>query len=378
MTHRERVIAALNHQPTDRVPIDLGGSATSSIHVAAYEKLVAELGIDLPEPRLMDVAQQIVEVDAAVKDALGLDVERLDSTVFERPLETPESGRYRDEWGLERHRPEGGYWFDVVNAPLSGPITIQDILSYPWPEADDPGRYEGLGERARELRQQTDRAICIGLTGPFVHYTQFLRGFEDWYCDLAADQELMSALMDAVVDIMVPSIDRVLEQTADYVDIAFLGDDLGQQQGLQVSPATYRKVIKPRQARIFEAVRRGAPHAFIAYHTCGSVVEVLDDLVELGVQVLNPVQVAAEGMAPESLKARWGDRLSFWGGVDTQRTLPHGMPDDVRREVRERVRVLGEGGGYICGAVHNVQAEVPAANVVAMFDEVRRIPSPAA
>ena len=377
MTHRERVIAALNHEPTDRVPVDLGGTRVTGIHVQAYENLVAELGLDLPEPRILDVMQQIVVIDPAVKSLLDVDLEIFDLDVFTPIDGKVEGDRFRDIWGCEWRMPEGGYFYDQDHHPLSGPITVKDIVNHPWPRLDDPARHEGLRERGRALREQTDRAICISVSSSLVTRTQIMRGYEDWYCDMAADQDLLGAMMDAVVDVYLPMNEVVLGQAADYVDIVLVGDDLGHQHGLQISPAAYRKVVKPRQAKVFEAIRRLAPRAFIAFHTDGSVLPVIDDLIELGVQVLNPVQVSAAGMDPAVLKERWGDRLSFWGGVDTQRTLPRGTPDDVRREVAERIRVLGKGGGYICASVHNMLPEVPAANALAMFDEARRHQPPA-
>ena len=372
MNHRERVLAALEHRTPDRTPTDLGGSRTSSIHVQAYSKLAAKLGVAAPAPEIIDVMQQVVAVDPRIKDLLDVDIETVNP-------DTPTSfgngsgeRRYTDEWGVVRRMPEGGYWFDLEKSPLSGPIDAADIARHPWPDPSDPSRYDGLREKVRGLRDSSDRAICLGLRGSVVHISQFMRGFEDWYYDMALNPDLVAGLMDAILDVALPIIDRTLELTGDLIDIAFIGDDLGHQRGSQISPSAYRKVIKPRHARVFEAIRKGAPNAYIALHSCGSVVELIDDLIEIGVQVLNPVQVSAAGMDPRELKRRWGDRLTFWGGIDTQRVLPFGSPEGVRAEVRERVRVLGEGGGYICAAVHNIQAEVPVENIVALFEEGRK------
>ena len=372
MTHRERVLGALKRQPIDRVPTDLGGNRDSTIHRLAYAKLATALGLDVPEPPLMDRMQQVVWPDPAVLDGLDVDIQALPSPAIDDSAEDPQGDAYTDGWGIVRRLPEGGLYYDLVHSPLSGPITVKDIVNHPWPQAADAVQFEGFREQAQALREGSDRAISIGLRGSVVHISQYVRGFEDWYYDMAANQDLMGALMDAIVEAQLPVIERTLELVGDLVDIVFVGDDLGAQQALQVSPATYRKVIKPRQARVFEALRRGAPQAFVAYHSCGAITEVLDDIIELGTQILHPVQVSAAGMDPAVLKQRWGDRLAFWGGVDTQHTLPHGTPADVRREVRERIRVLGEGGGYLCGAVHNIQADVPVDNVLAMYDEAGR------
>jgi uroporphyrinogen decarboxylase len=376
MTHRERVLAALKRQPIDRVPIDLGGNRDSTIHRHAYPRLVAALGLSLPEPALMDRMQQVVWPDPAVLDALDIDLQSLPSPALDDSSEQPQGDSYSDAWGVVRRLPPHGLYYDVVSSPLSGPITAKDVASHPWPEADDPAQFDGFREQALALRQQTDRALCIGIRGSVVHVSQYVRGFEDWYYDAAANHDLMGALMDAILDAQLPVVERTLELVGDLVDIVFVGDDLGAQQALQISPATYRKVIKPRHARVFEAMRRGAPDAFVAYHTCGAVTEVLDDIIELGVQIIHPVQVSASDMDPKVLKRRWGDRLAFWGGVDTQHTLPHGTPEAVRQEVRERIEVLSRGGGYLCGAVHNIQADVPVENILAMFDEAKRCHPP--
>lgn len=371
MTHRERVLAALRHEPPDRVPIDLGGGRASSIHLTAYRNLAAKLGLEVPPPEILDVMQQIAGVHASVQDALDVDIEfvNTDPTVL---VEGDEIGtHYTDEWGVTRRMPEGGFWYDQDDGPLAGEITVADIVRHPWPDPNDPARTRGLREKMQAARDGSDRAICMGVRGSIVHLSQYLRGFEDWYYDMAGDQELMGAMLDAILEVLLPVIETQLKAAGDLCDVIFLGDDIGAQNGLQVSPETYRKVIKPRHARVFEAVRRGAPDAFIAMHTCGSVVDVIDDLIEIGVQVLNPIQVSARGMGPRELKDRFGDRLSFWGAMDTQHTLPFGTEDEVRAEVRERVNVLGEGGGYILSAVHNLQPDVPTENVLAMFDEAR-------
>ncbi len=373
MNRKERVLTALNHQEPDRTPSDLGGSRTSSIHVAGYRNLIEKLGIDVQDTLIIDRMMQVAGIDSRVKDALDVDIESIDTDV-PSPAETqPEGNEYTDEWGAVRRMPHGGHWYDLSGSPLEGEITARDISRHAWPDPSDTARYEGLRERLEHLRATSDRAICLGLRGSVVHTSQFLRGFEDWYCDMAMDKDLIGSLMDAVLDVLIPVAHRTLELAGDLVDITFVGDDLGTQSGCQVSPSSYREVIKPRQARLFEAMRKGAPNAFIAMHSCGSLHEIIEDLIEIGVQVLNPVQVSAAGMDPRVLKDRYGDRLSFWGGIDTQHTLPFGNPDDVRNEVRQRTSVLGEGGGYICSAVHNIQPEVPVENVLALFDEASKL-----
>ncbi len=371
MTHRERVLAALSHREPDRVPIDFGGSRCSSLHVAGYERLKRHFGIEAPNI-ISDRMMQPVFVDERILQRFDVDTRCL-------TLSAPDKGgdveldpiTYRDEWGVVRSQPAGSYWYDLKESPLIGEITVQDIARYPWPDPDDPGRTRGLRERALALKSQGDYALVLNLTVGVVHISQYLRGFQDWYMDMAADQQLVGAVMDAILEVNLPIARRAMKEVGDLVDIVFTGDDLGTQGGPQISPATYRKVIKPRHARYFSLVHEMCPHAKVALHTCGSVYALLPDLIDIGVEVLNPIQVAAVDMEPARLKAEFGDKLSFWGAVDSQQVLPHGSTEDVRAEVRRRIRELGKGGGYMVAAVHNIQPDVPTENIVAMYEAAR-------
>ena len=214
--------------------------------------------------------------------------------------------------------------------------------------------------------------MVLNLAGGVVHISQYLRGFEDWFIDMAMDKALAGALLDAIVDYAVAVNEVALREVGHLADVVFYGDDVAQQNGPAVSPATYREVIKPRHRRMFDSARKYT-NAPLLYHSCGSLVSILDDIVEIGVNAINPVQTTAKGMDPEVLKARWGDRLSFWGGIDSHRVLPHGTKGDVRAEVALRIKQLGKNGGYILNSVHNIQPDVPPENVVAMFEYGREL-----
>lgn len=375
MTHRERVLAALSHREPDRVPIDFSGSRCSSIHVEGYERLKRHLGIEAPNI-ISDRMMQPVLVDDRILERFDVDTRALIPGAPDRggDVELDEI-TYRDEWGVVRSKPPGSYWYDLKGSPLAGEITVQDILRHPWPDPDDPGRTRGLRDRALELRRKGDYALVLNLTIGVVHISQYLRGFQDWYMDMAADQRLIGALMDAIVEVTMAMARNLMAEVGDLVDIVFTGDDLGTQGGPQVSPEAYRRVIKPRHARFFRQAREMCPHARIALHTCGSVYLLLNDLVDIGVEVLNPIQVSARDMDPARLKAEFGDRLSFWGGIDSQRVLPRGTPEDVRAEVERRLAQMGQGGGYMLAAVHNIQPDVRVENVIAMYDHAREVGS---
>jgi uroporphyrinogen decarboxylase len=371
MTHRQRLLAALEHRQPDRVPIDFGATRDTSIVVQGYEKLKRHFGV-VEENRLSSRMMQVVDVNEAIQCALDVDAR----AVFPAG---PEKGgdvqiapnQYRDEWGVVRVQPPGALYYDQVSFPLSGQITVHDIVTYPWPDPCDRGRLRGLKQRVREIRENTDCAVVLNLPSAFVHVSQYLRGFEDWYVDLAADRKLAEALYDAVLEVNLAVCDELLREVGDDVDVVMGSDDLGLQKGLMFSEEIYRSLIKPRHRRYFDLLHSRTT-AKVFFHTCGSVAAILDDLIEIGVDVLNPVQVSAAGMDPVSLKRRCSGRLAFWGGIDTQRILPHGTVAQVKAEVERMVDVLGEGGGYVLAAVHNIQPDVPLENVLAMFQHARQ------
>jgi uroporphyrinogen decarboxylase len=368
MTHRDRVVAALSHREPDRIPIDFASTRDSSIVVEGYERLKNHFEVQ-SDHILTSRMMRVVDVDERILRALDTDTRG----VFPNtpPDVVLDEHRYRDEWGIERVQPDGSFYYDQQCFPLSGDITLTDIAGYPWPDPHDPVRRQGLQDRVREIHEQAGCAAVLNLQSAFVHTSQYLRGFEDWFLDFARDRKVLGTLFDAILEVSMAINRELLEEVGAEVDVLMTSDDLGVQGGLMVSPEAYRDLIKPRHRRYFQLVHDLSP-AKVFFHTCGSVVDILDDLVEIGVDVLHPVQVSAAGMDPAYLKQRWGDRLSFWGGIDTQRVLPYGSVDEVRREVERRIEQMAEGGGYILGAVHNIQPDVPVENVLAMFHHARR------
>ena len=367
LTHRERVIKALKHEEPDRVPLDLGGTVNSGIHVAAYQKLKAHFGIEA-EDVIFHKFQQTVYVDERILKALDVDFRpAVPGSPDSKPdIPVGEDG-YQDEYGVVRRKPPGTLYYDLVKSPLSGRISIHDIVNYPWPDPSDPGYVRGLRDRLLDYRENTDYAIVLRLPSVFVHTTQFVRGFEDWFADLAADRKLAAALFDAVTENSTAVAAEILEAVGDLADVVAISDDLGFQNGPIVSPEMYRELFKPRHKQYFDAVKKHTG-AFIHFHCCGSIYRLLDDLIDIGADVIHPVQVAAKNMDSSILGPEFGDRLGFWGGVDTQRVLPHGTPEDVKAEVRRRIRDFAPGGGYILGAVHNIQTGVPVENIIAMYE----------
>ena len=370
LSHRERVIKALSHQEPDRVPFDLGSTMSTSVHVNTYQKLKAHFGVNA-EDIVLNKMIQVVAVDEAILQALDID---LRGVVTGGPDSRPnipvgEDG-YQDEYGVVRRKPPSSLYYDQVKCPLSGPISLQDIINFPWPDPSDPGYTRGLREQLQYYREKTDYATVLRLPSPFVMTSQFMRGFEDWYMDLAADKKLAAALFDATVEHSMALSEEMLKVSGDLIDVVATGEDIGLQNGPIVSPELYRELLKPRHMKWFNLVKKHTP-AFVHMHSCGSIYKLLPDILELGVDIINPVQVSAKDMDSSVLGREYGDRLTFWGGIDTQRVLPRGTTAEVRAEVKRRIRDLAPSGGYVLAAVQNIQPDVPLENILAMYDAAK-------
>jgi uroporphyrinogen decarboxylase len=276
-------------------------------------------------------------------------------------------GSYQDEWGVVRSKPEGCLYYDLTRSPFRGEPSLEDLRKFPWPDPHDPGRCRGLADSARRLHQETDYAVVLNMPGGIVHQSQFMRGFEGWFTDLILNPTFFHALMDRLADLWIEMARDELEAVGNWVDICFYGDDVAFQNGPMMSQELYRKMIKPYHKRLFSFIK-SRTSAKILYHTCGSVVHLIPDLIDMGVDALNPVQVSAQGMDTRRLKQEFGRHISFWGGIDTQKVLPFGTPEEVAAEVRRRIEDLAPGGGYVLCAVHNIQADVPPENICAMYD----------
>jgi uroporphyrinogen decarboxylase len=369
MTPRERVMATLNLQEPDRVPIDLSQAAGDAITAIAYKKVLDHLGITDREIKIQTKLSQTAVVDEDILKRFRVDFRRLDLGAPDNWTDEPvgEDG-YKDEYGLVRLRPKGGFYYDIVESPIKED-TLDAIDKHKWPDPDDPGRYRGLRERARQLHEETDYAVILNVNCAFFLRCAELRGWENFYMDLAGNPEFASALMDKYLDIRLKIAERALEEVGENIDIVMVSsDDLGMDDRTIISPEMYRELIKPGQKKTFDFFKARTP-AKRFYHCDGAIYSVLEDLIEIGVEALNPIQVSAAGMGDtKKLKAEFGDRLTFWGAIDTYQALPFGSAQDVRMEVKQRIEDLGNGGGYVICSVHNMQPEVPPENVLAMFE----------
>jgi uroporphyrinogen decarboxylase len=373
MTHRDRVMMALSHSEPDRVPVDLGGTTATSLFAQAYSNLKEHFGLALDQPVRKEYPHgEVIRVDPEIVHRVGGDMFPLqlpDTNIlhYADRLTDQVAGGYVDEYGVVFSRPIGSAYTVVSRAPFDGLPDPALITSHPWPRVDDPRRVIGLKERAQELRAKTDRALAIGLPGRFLSFGQNLCGFATWMTYLATEPDFVVALMDKALEVQSGICSQVLDCLGDNVDIAMFADDLGTQQNLQLSPRMYRDIIKPRQRQLFEVVKRHT-RAKIFLHSDGAIASILPDLIEVGVDIINPVQPNCAGMDTKLLKREFGQAITFWGSVDTQQVLPFGTKEDVRNEVKRRIDDLAPGGGFVLAAVHNLQPEVPPENIATLFD----------
>ncbi len=367
MNSRERVLCALNHEEPDRVPIFFGTSGVTTMNTAAYDRLKAYLGIR-SETRSFWRALQYALLDEEVMVRFNSDGRPLIAGTAPSTLNR-ELGpdRFIDAWGITWQYEAGNAYFDIAERPLQN-AAIEDIAKYPWPELNAPSRFKGLKEQARAIRDAGYAVVALSGVTPF-EFSYMLRGMDQWFLDLGGAPAFVHALMRKLTDLMRTAAERMLEEAGEYIDVVIMGDDLGGQNAPLISTAMYRRLIKPYHIELVSAIKQRTK-AKVFYHSDGNIFPLLNDLVEVGIDLLNPVHVAAKDMNDTArLKREFGSRLSFCGAIDSQWVLPHGTPEDVRAEVRRRIKDLAPGGGYILASVHCIQPDVPPENVCAMFDE---------
>jgi len=405
MTSRERVLAALNYRQPDRVAIDLSGHRSSGIAAMAYARLRDYLGLPKRPIRVYDPVQQLAVVDEDVLQRFGVDTIELGRAFAQEeqhwsewtlPDGTPcfmpawaAPERQNGEWilrssrtGIELARmPEGVWYFEQTHYPFLEKDDLDHLEDYftenmwaaiaspPGPITGGPDGRQILAAGAQKLRQQTDRAILGLFGGNLLEFGQFLYRNDTFFMLLAGEPDRAHLFLDRLVEIHLRNLDRFLDAVGQHLDIIVFGDDLGMQAGPQVSPAMYREFFQPRERRMWDRVKQKAPHLKIMLHCCGGVRELLPGLIEAGLQAINPVQITCRGMDAAGLKRDFGRQLTFWGGgCDTRDILSKGTPAQVREHVLRQVEIMQPGGGFVFQQVHNIMADVPPANIVAMYD----------
>ncbi|MHB1455870.1 MAG: uroporphyrinogen decarboxylase family protein [Armatimonadota bacterium] len=416
ITSRQRVELSLNHKEPDRIPVDLGASAVTGINVSSLYRLRQALKLDEPGTplKVIEPYQMLGEIQPDMMDALGIDVVGLGgrNTIFGFPNEGwklwttfdgtpvlvpecfntdpepngdillyPEGDKSAPPSG---RMPYGGYYFDsIVRQPEidEDNLRVEDNLEeFPYISDADLARF---GSEAERLYTQTDKAILgnFGGTGfgdialvpaPWLKYPKGIRDIEEWYVSTIIRKDLVNEIFSRQCEIALSNLQKIHAVVGNKISAIFMtGTDFGTQIGPFISRSAYQSLYMPYHKKLNDWVHENTTwKTFI--HSCGSVVVLVDDFIDAGFDILNPVQCSATGMDAQTLKDRFGDRLVFWGGgVDTQRTLPFGTPQQVREEVRERIRIFGQDGGFIFNAIHNIQAKTPVENLIAMYDAVK-------
>ena len=375
LTSRERVLTTLEHKEPDRVPILIGTSNTTGIKMPAYRRLKRLLGIQAEDnyiydwPELGTAALDELTLRRLHGDARGV-LDRFPEWVYRRNQARPPHTTFVDDWGSGQTEIEPGVWFPGLH-PMADATTVEEIEKYPWPDMNDPSRVAHVKEAARRLAEQNQYAI-IGtpwLLFPFERAFA-MQGMDRFLLNLGMHRDFARALLQKIAGLCQTLMGHFLREAGDDIDIVKIGDDLGMQNTLLISPKMYRDILKPIHAD-YIAFIKSRTKARLFFHTDGDVFNLLDDFVEIGVDILNPIQTSAGKMANlEELKKRYGDKLTLCGAIDTHRILPFGTPDEVRREVKRVIDTLGPGGGYMVASVHTIMHDVPPENILAMVDAV--------
>jgi uroporphyrinogen decarboxylase len=258
-------------------------------------------------------------------------------------------------------------YMDISHHPLAE-ATFDDLERYPWPDGNDPSRFRGVRAKAVAMRENTPYALSSGICGVTYEICWYMRGLERWFMDMLETPQFCEALINRTAQYWVDWLTGFLGEVGDLLDVIMIGDDLAGQHGPLFSPAFYRSVVRPRQQRVIDTIKRHTD-AKIWYHTCGDCTEYIPDLIEMGIDILNPVQISAPGMDPKMLKEQYGHDLVFWGGgIDSQHVLPFAAAEQVKEEVQRNVETFKPGGGYVFNNVHNIQAGVPPENILALYE----------
>jgi len=361
MTSRERAKLVLNHQEAGRPLRDFGGTVVSSMTVSAHEKLKKFLGIEYAEKDpIVDYMMGVVTPCEEIQELFDTDFRRIAPN-----LAPPKviDGIWTDAWGIKRKKAEPHDYYDVVDNPLKN-AAIDDLFTYPWPDVDDPAIYEGLEERVSNLYENSSHCIIADLAAPglFGSGTR-MRGYEQFLIDMMTDEEFASAFLGKLVQL---TYTNYLDKVGKYIQVVCFNDDFGMQDRMFMSPETFRKILKPHLKEFFSHIKN-LTDAKLFLHSCGSVYPIIEDLIEIGVDILNPIQPQAKDMDLIKLKREFGERLVLWGGIDEQGYLMNGTAADVRENVRCITEVMSKGGGYVLAPSHNIQDDIPCENIIAMY-----------
>lgn len=397
MTSRERVRKVLNHEEADRMPIDFGAMRSTGMTAVAYNNLKKYMGMQTETTKIYDIWQQLAEPEMELIERfhgdvvqlhrlapcfgipideykMGTDVEGTPSLVAKdfSPVTNAKGDQLlRDEEGtVIAHLPAGGYYYDQVAHPLADAETKEDIDNRIDFSVMSQREIQWLREEARRLYEETDKAILGEFVGSVIYESgQYDFGYDVYYENLILEKELVHHYNRRRIDMLKESVKLYLDAVGDYIDIIHMGDDLGTQQAPQISMEMYREMVKPYHKELFQYIHQLRPDIKVFFHCCGSIYPFIEDLIDSGVDILNPVQLTAENMDARQLKEEFGDRLTFWGGgCNMTTTASRGSIEDIEKEVKELSGIFKKGGGYVFNQVHNIQNDIGPEKVIAIYD----------
>ncbi|MDX9755005.1 MAG: uroporphyrinogen decarboxylase family protein [bacterium] len=377
MNSRERLLAALNHQEPDRVPLDLGGNQTG-IHRIAYKNLLEALEIE-EEIQNMDVVQQLAAPSETVLRRFEIDTRYVRPGMFCPAPELKEvkpgywgfTDGFGVTWAMPGKTPGEGLYCDIIHHPLAH-ASYADLDHYDWPSGKDFSPFQGLRAYAANLSDETPYALVSGITGVVFEICWYMRGFERLYMDMLEQPRFVEKLLEHTLVYWKDFLEVFLGEVGDYLQVLCVGDDVGMQSGPLFSPSIHRSLVHPYQRELYQFIHQKTS-AKLWYHSCGAVRRYIPDLIESGVDILNPIQISAKDMDPAELKEEYGEQICFWGGgIDTQHVFPKGSPDEVRAQVQDLMRIFKPGGGYVFNTIHNIQADVPPQNIIALWEAARK------
>lgn len=374
MRSRERLELALNHKEADRVPIDLNGTKQTGITVGAYKDLVEYLNIK-SDIQIVNQVQQTVNVNDEVLCMFGVDTIKISANTsstwkFIR-YEDDENYYFKDEWKITWKMPKSSQrYFDIHKHPFAG-SSFEEIKNFKWPDPNDKHRFGGLKKRAKEIFDNTDKAIIAEQpSGPgILELAVFLTGFEEFFINMLTDKKKVTYILDSITEIYMEMWLNYLSEIGDYTNVCAIAEDLGFQTGPIMSVELYKEILEPHLKKLVESIKYKTK-AKIFIHSCGDVTRFIPSLINIGIDILNPIQVSAINMGDTgNLKKQYGRDLVFWGaGCDSQYILPFGTEKEVINEVKRRIDDLSPNGGFIFAPIHNIQSGVPPKNIIALYE----------
>jgi uroporphyrinogen decarboxylase len=363
-------MTVLNHKEADRVPVEMGSVSVSTMIYSGMEELRKYLGLPGPEYTVENEQYGLSYPKESLLTRLGVDFRRLAVNPPDgfKPTREP-GGIMNDEWGIRRQKVDGQPYYNNIFHPLAEAETLADLKAYQWPDPEDPGRFRGLREKASKLYHETDYALVMDLClDGLLDNSREVLGLEKSMMDFYGNPEFMEAWLDMYTEYSIRFFNRLLDEVGEYLQVLCVTDDLGFQDRMAVSPEIYRKFLKPRHMKIYAAIK-AKTKAKLFQHSCGSVYPILPDLIEEGIEVLNPIQPLATDMGADKL-AEFKGQLCFWGGIDEQHLLPEGTPQQIKDEVKRVIDILAPGGGYVPYSSHVIQHDTPPQNVMAMYEAI--------